>query len=97
MSALNEPSSASIGTVASSVSAVTLIAAGAGPHGRIVYNSSTAVLYLAFGSGASSTNYTVQVPTQGTYDFGARGSAMYDGIVTGAWASANGNALVTTW
>jgi hypothetical protein len=75
---------------------VTLIAAGTGLNGRIIYNSSTAILYLAFGSGASTSNYTVQIAAQGTYDLG-RGTDMYGGLVTGAWASVNGTALVTTW
>jgi hypothetical protein len=90
------PQSATITSVPSSLTVVTLIAAGAGVKGRIVYNGSTAILYLAFGSGASSTNYTVQVPAGGTYSFEG-GAAIYGGLVTGLWAAANGSALVTTW
>jgi hypothetical protein len=91
------PQTATLANVASSITVVTLIAAGTGRNGRIIYNDSTAILYVAFGSGASTSNYTVQVPSQGTYDLGNNGAGMYGGLVTGIWASANGNARVTTW
>jgi hypothetical protein len=83
-----------LANVASSASTTPLIAAGVGVHGRIVYNDSTAVLYLANAATASVTAYTVQIPAQGTYSFP---EPLYSGAVSGIWASANGNARVTTW
>lgn len=80
-------------SVASSASDVTILASNANRLGAMVYNDSTQILYLLVGSGTSSTsNYSVQVPSQGFYtlDFPA-----YTGVLKGIWASANGNARVT--
>ena len=85
---------ATLSNVASSAASVPLIAAGVGAHGRIVYNDSTAVLYLKYGATASVTSYTVQVPAQGTFVFP---EPLYVGEVDGIWASAAGNARITTW
>jgi hypothetical protein len=85
---------ATLANVASSASSAPLIAPGVGIHGRIIYNDSTAVLYVKFGATASITSYTVQVPAQGTFAFP---QPLYDGEVDGIWASANGNARITTW
>lgn len=75
--------------VASSASSVSILAASQASQ-RIIYNDSTAVLYLAFGaSAASTTNYTVQVASQGTYP------TTFSGPIQGIWASANGAARVT--
>ena len=68
-----------------------------GPNGNranfVVYNDSTAILYLAFGPTASTTVYTVQVPAQGYFEHPV--GAVYTGAITGVWSAANGNARVT--
>jgi len=84
---------ATMANVASSASNVTLFAAAAA-NGRAVYNDSTAVLYLKFGGTASATSYTVQVAAGGYYEFP---QPLYTGQVDCLWASANGNARVTSW
>jgi len=82
-------------TVASSASNVTLFSAATGAvGGRTVFNDSTAVLYVKFGATASATSYTVQVPAGGFFEFPA---PVYGGRVDGIWASANGNARLTSW
>jgi hypothetical protein len=60
----------------------------------MIYNDSTAVLKIKFGSTAATADYSVQVASQGTFVFPA---PMYDGRVDGIWASANGNAYCTEW
>lgn len=84
---------ATLSNVASSATSVTVLAANSARRGAIIYNDSSAVLYLKFGSGAASTSsYTVQIAAGGYYEFP---SPVYTGACTGIWAAANGNARVT--
>lgn len=85
---------ATTANVASSATNVTVFTANGGARGRVVYNDSTAILYLKFGATASTTSYTVQVASQGTYAFP---QPTYCGQVDGIWASANGAARTTEW
>lgn len=81
-----------VAPVASSASSVAVLAANGRAAGRVIYNDSTAILYLRYGTAAASTTtYTVQIASQGTHVV-AQG---YRGALTGIWAAANGNALVT--
>jgi hypothetical protein len=84
---------ATLANVASSATTVTIFAAANGSNGRTVFNDSTAVLYLAFAATASETAYTVQIPADGYYEVPWN----YDGVISGIWASANGNARTTAW
>jgi hypothetical protein len=89
------PAAATLASVPSSATSVTLFAGGGGfVNGRVIYNDSTAVLYVAFAATASETAYTVQVAAGGFYEFPI---PMYGGVVSGIWASANGNARLTSW
>lgn len=82
-------------TVPSSATSVSILAANSRAVGRAVFNDSTAVLYLRFGSGSASTGtYTAQVAAGVAYPFPL---PLYRGAVTGIWASANGNARVTEY
>lgn len=88
------PSTGAQTSVASSASDVTILAANAARKGAMIYNDSTAILYVLLASGTSSTsNYSIQLPANGgsiTLNPGE-----YTGIIKGIWASANGNARVT--
>lgn len=86
--------SATLANVASSASNTNLFAATAQINARVVYNDSTAVLYLKFGATASTTSYTVQIASQGYFEFP---DPLYAGQVDGIWASANGFARTTQW
>lgn len=79
-------------SVASSATSVNLFAANESTSGRLVYNDSTAVLYVKFGATASTTSYTVQVPAGGLFEFPG---PIYGGAVDGIWGTANGNARLT--
>lgn len=59
---------------------------------RTVYNDSTAKLYLKYGVGASTTSHAVQIVAGGYFEFPQSGSGVYNGVVEGVWASANGAA-----
>lgn len=78
-------------SVTAATSSTTVLAANTARIGATVFNDSTATLYLALFSGASTTSYTAQVGANAYYEvpFG------YDGIITGVWSAANGNVRVT--
>lgn len=77
--------------VASSATVVTLLAANRKRKGASIFNDSTQILYVKLGANASATSYTSKVGVSGLYEVAHE----YTGIVTGLWASANGNARVT--
>lgn len=80
--------------IASSASSVTILAANTSRKGAMIYNDSTQVLYLDLSGGtASNTSYSVQVPPNGFFEL--PGPTIYNGAITGIWASVNGNARVT--
>jgi hypothetical protein len=81
-----------LANVASSASNVTIMAANEARRVAMVYNDSTAVLYLKFGATASTTSFTILIPSQGYYEFP---QPCYSGQVDGIWAAANGSARVT--
>lgn len=87
---------ATLNNVASSATSVTLFAANGRARRRVIYNDSTATLYVKFGSGAASTtSFTVPMATNTVYEF--PGTPVYSGVVTGIWASANGFARTTEY
>ncbi len=89
--------SAATGTksnVVAAITSTTILASNANRKGAIIYNDSTAILYLDLSGGtASATSYSVQIPANGYFE--VPGPAIYTGLVTGIWAAANGNARVT--
>lgn len=88
------PSTATTANVTSANTNTTLFAPASSANARAVYNDSTAVLYLKFGTTASTGSYTVQIGAGGYYEFP---QPTYAGRVDGIWASANGFARVTSW
>lgn len=84
--------------VAGSGSSVTLLALNTNRLGGVIVNDSTSILYVKYGSTASTTSYTYflsgsvsGVPS--TLELPA--FPRYTGIITGIWASATGNARCT--
>lgn len=87
--------SAALANVASSATSVTLFAGNGGGSGRFVFNDSSAILYIKFGSTAASlTSHTIAVAAGAYFTFPA---PLYGGQVTAIWASANGFARTTEW
>jgi hypothetical protein len=85
------PATAAVASVAASATSVTLAASNTARKGAMVQNDSASALYLKLGSAASITSYTCLMASGSYYEtpYG------YTGIITGAWASAVGAALVT--
>ena len=81
-------------SVAGNAGSVTILAANPVRKGAMVYNDSTAILYLDLSGGTATTSsYSVQMPSQGFFEL--PGPNIYNGLITGIWASATGNARVT--
>ena len=84
-------------SVASSATSVTILAANPHRRGASIANASTSILYLrlqdAGGAATATTAHTVQMPSNTYFEvpFG------YTGIITGIWASANGQANITEY
>lgn len=76
--------------VPDTASSVELLAANAKRREVIIYNDSTAVLYVKFGTVATSTDFTIKLQA----DQGITSS--YRGAIAGIWASdSTGGAQVT--
>jgi len=88
------PNVATTSMVAATVSSVTLFNAASGVSGRNVYNSSTAVCFLTFGTVSSSSTYSTQIAANSNYSFPV---PTYSGPVTAIWAATNGSAATCQW
>lgn len=82
---------ANVTNVAAAVASTQLLAANALRVGVIIFNDSTSVLYVKFGTAAATTSFTVRVAAAGYYEV----PAYYSGVVHGIWNTANGAARVT--
>ena len=91
---VRQATTATAASVASSASSVALFAANSGARARTITNDSSQVLYVKFGTTASTSSYTAQVAAGGYYEFP---QPLYAGAVDAIWASANGNARTTEW
>lgn len=83
---------ATLANVGGSATSVTLIASNTDRRGFVIHNDSTAILYVKFGSAASSTSYTYKLQADALLESPAW---CYTGIITGIWASATGDARTT--
>lgn len=85
--------SATVSRVSGSASNTTLLAANASRTRVIIYNESTADLYVKFGATASATSYTTKLGPGDTYE--SPTDWVYTGIIDGIWSAANGAAQIT--
>lgn len=83
-------SSSAVTSVAGSATNVTLKASNANRRGLVIYNDSTATLYVKYGATATSADYTYQLQAGESLR-----EELYTGQVDGIWASATGAAKVT--
>lgn len=87
---------ATLSNVASSATSVTLLAANASRIGAQITNDSSALLYIKFGTTASTTSYTVVLAGAASAPFSYyEVPAGFTGRIDGIWASAVGNARCT--
>ena len=96
LAALKQKSVGSATAVRTSVagtttSGTTILAANATRLGAIIYNNSNQTLFLAFGSGATTTDFSISMTKESVTEIPFN----YTGIITGVWPSANGRARVT--
>jgi len=61
------------------------------PPGRLADNDSVSVLYLSLGPEATTDSYTTQLEPGDLYEI----PYSYLGIITGTWATADGQARIT--
>jgi hypothetical protein len=80
-------------SVTSVITSVTILAANAARRGAIIYNDSTSVLRLSYGTTAASTTaFSVLVQANSAYFLDV---PLWTGAITGIWVTANGAARVT--
>lgn len=80
-------SSADVDNLASSASSQTMRDANTDRKGLIIFNDSTAILYVKFGATASTTDFTFRLTPQGVYEMRA---PIYTGRIDIIHASENG-------
>lgn len=79
--------------VASSDADVQLLAENPRRQFCVIFNDSTQVLYVSFGSSAASaTSFTYKLGAAATLEVNR---LEYNGEIRGIWAAANGNARIT--
>jgi hypothetical protein len=78
--------------IAASASVITAVPANTLRKNVILWNDSTSVAYIKFGSGASSTDFTWRLSSQSGYELPM---PVYIGEITAVWESANGGLQVT--
>jgi flagellar basal body rod protein FlgF len=82
---------ATLSNVAASATSVTLLASNANRKAATIWNDSTAILYVKFGTTASTTSCTVKLIADAYYEV----PGGYTGLVDGIWASATGTARIS--
>lgn len=85
-------STATLSNVSGSATSVLLLASNTSRLGGLIYNDSTATLYVKFGATASSSSFTVKLLADDFYEFSG---AVFTGDIEGVWASATGAARIT--
>lgn len=90
-SSSSRPTVGTTSTVAASATSATLLSANTARLGAAIYNDSSAILYVKFGTTASTSSYEVQLAASDYFEvpFG------YVGRIDGIWSSATGNARIT--
>ncbi len=86
-------SSASVTSVNSSATNVTLVSSNIVRQGLILFNDSSQTVYVKFGATASSSDYTFKILAGGYYE--SPGDLIYTGRIDAIWASANGSMKIT--
>lgn len=83
---------ANVTSVNASASSVGLFSAVDYATTRTIFNDSTAVLKVKYGTGASATSFTVTLQPGDLFEFPR---PTYDGVVEGIWTSATGAARMS--
>ena len=78
-------------SVSSSATSVVLKVANTSRKSLTIFNNSTAILYVAFGATATQATAKFPIAAGGLYEMK---TVIYTGVISGIWASANGNASI---
>ena len=89
----NSSTTGAVTSVGGSASNVTLLASNTSRKGAVIFNDSSAILYVKFGATATTSSFTYRVNPYQTLEI--KGEMLYTGIIEGIWASATGNARIT--
>jgi hypothetical protein len=87
--------SAAVTSVVSSGSSVLLLASNIARRQANFFNDSTSAVYLKFGSGATTSSFTVKILAAGYYEVPWDENGIYTGDIYGIWDSVNGSMRVT--
>jgi hypothetical protein len=83
---------ATVTPIARNASTVTLAASSIVRRGLLIFNDSGGLLYVKFGSGATTSDFSFRITANSLYE----SSIEYSGLVTGVWGSGGaGQAQVT--
>ncbi len=91
---LDSNTTAALTQVASSITSVTILAANVNRKEALIFNNSTANLFLAFTATASLTAFTVKLAAGTAFTLPG---PLYKGVISGIWDAANGTAQVTEY
>ena len=87
-------STAALTQVASSTSSATILATNTARKEALIFNNSTANLFLAFTGIAATTAFTIKLAAGTAYNLPM---PLYKGVIAGIWDAANGTAQVTEY
>lgn len=80
-------------SVASAATSAQMLASTAGRRGAMMFNDDANAVYVKFGTTASATDYTVQIPGGGYYEFPL---PIYTGRVDAIWVADGSGSLRIT-
>lgn len=83
---------ATLSNITSTTVSTTLLTSNTARIGGTIYNDSTAILYLKFGTTASTTSFTAKLLAEDYYELSP---PIFTGHITGIWAATNGAARAT--
>lgn len=86
------PATATLANVSTSTTSATLIASNTSRRSAVIYNDSTSILYVKFGSTASATSFTYRVSPGQHLELQI---PCYTGIITGILDASTGTARIT--
>jgi hypothetical protein len=89
---LQGPSVATVTKTASSATVITLLPFNESRGGLVLYNDSTQVCYIKFGTAATTDDWTMKMEADSVW---IMPQPVYTGIITAIWAAANGSMRIT--
>lgn len=86
---------ATVSKVAASATVVTLLDAEGQRESLIIFNDSTAILYVKLGDAAAADDFSFSMAAGAYWEPPAQ-DGIYTGNITGFWAAVNGKARITS-